>query len=127
LRPATAHLEKAHRTLASGRYLLAGGFPDHAGRDAYMAAFHAALAFIVARTGKEPKTHNGTHTEFARLVREEPGIGHAFVAFLSRSYELKSFADYDDGDPVTAAEAQASLEFAHRFVEVIAGVIVTQP
>jgi uncharacterized protein (UPF0332 family) len=105
--------------------LLAGGFADQAGRDAYMAAFHAALAFIVSRTGKEPKTHNGTHSEFARLVRDEPGISHDFVAFLSQSSGLKSVADYDDSEPVTAAEARASLDVAGQFVEAIAAFIVT--
>jgi len=122
LRDAASHIGKARKSLASGRYLLAGGFAEEAGREAYMAAFHAALAFIILRTGGEPKTHHGAQTEFARLARMEAGMDHAFVAFLSQSYRLKSIADYDDGDPVTAAEAQASLDRAAGMVAVIAAI-----
>ncbi len=99
--------------------MLAGGFTDIAGREACLAAFHAALAFIVARTGKEPKTHHGTHTKFARVAQSEPGIEHAMVAFLSRAYLLKSSADYEDNVPLAPDNAQAALAQAARFVDVV--------
>jgi uncharacterized protein (UPF0332 family) len=123
VRSAAAHLQKARKALVSGAYLLAGGFADEAGRETYMAAFHAALALIVWRTGKEPKTHRDTHTEFAKLARDEAGIDRSLIPFLSRSYNLKSIADYDDGAPVTAAEAQTSLAMAVQFVDAIADII----
>ena len=65
------HVEKARRILASGHHLLRGDFTAQAGRDAYLAAFHAALAFIVARSGKEPKTHGGVRSEFARWAQQD--------------------------------------------------------
>jgi uncharacterized protein (UPF0332 family) len=123
MRSAKTHLDKARRCLASGAYLLAGDFPDQAGRDAYMAAFHAALALIMWRTGKEPKTHNGTHTEFARLVREYAGLDLKLMGFLSRSYDLKSVADYDDGTPVSRDEASSSLATSAEFVDTIVAII----
>jgi uncharacterized protein (UPF0332 family) len=88
-----------------------------------MAGFHAALAIVVARSGKEPKTHNGVHAEFARLARADPNLGQDLVTFLSRAYGLKSFADYDDGNPVTRSEAQASLDLAEQFVDRIAAML----
>ena len=105
MRSAGRHLEIARECLASGRYLLAGGFVHGAGRDAYMTAFHAALALIVSQTGKEPKTHRGTHVEFARIVRTETQIEHALVKFLSQTYVLKTAADYDGNEPLTPDEA----------------------
>ena len=111
--------------------MLAGGFTDEAGRESYMTAFHAALAFIVSRTGREPKTHKGTHIEFARLAQTEPGIEHALTAFLSGAYELKTVADYEFGAALTPAEAQSSLDQATQFLAVIAPLIgmpeATQP
>ena len=88
-----------------------------------MAAFHAALALIVWRTGKEPKTHRGAHTEFAKLAGEQAEIDCDLVSFLSRSYNLKAVADYDDGAPLTTAEAASSLASAAQFVDIIAALI----
>ena len=62
------HIAKAERSLATGEYLFGGGFAEAAGREAYLAALHAALALIVSRTGKEPRTHSGARSEFARLA-----------------------------------------------------------
>ena len=119
MRTVAGHIGKARQSLAAGPYMLAGGFTDAAGREAYMAAFHAALAFIIARTGNEPKTHHGTHVEFARVARTETGIEHAMVALLSRSYVLKNAADYEDNIPLSSEEAQAALDQAVGFVDVV--------
>ena len=66
---AEPHILKARESLAFARYALAGEYTQEAGRSAYMAAYHAAMALIVARTGRSPKTHSGTRSEFARLAR----------------------------------------------------------
>ena len=86
-----------------------------------MTAFHAALALIVSQTGKEPKTHRGTHVEFARIARTENQIEHAFVTFLSQTYVLKTAADYDGDEPLTPDEAEASLDKASNFLSVMSG------
>ena len=117
------HIDKARQLLTVARYLLAGGFPDEAGRDAYLAAFHAAQAFIVQQTGKEPKTHSGTRSEFHRLARDDQRLDEAFATFLSRGYGMKAFADYDDGEPVTADEAHQSIELAARMVDQLAALL----
>ena len=49
---AARRIVKPRENLGFSRYTLAGAYPEAAGRSAYMAAYHAALAFIVARTGK---------------------------------------------------------------------------
>ena len=70
---------------------------DAAGRTAYLAGFHAAQALIFERLGKMLKTHNGVQTEFLRLTRDDAGLDCDVRAFLSRSYNLKSIADYETG------------------------------
>ncbi len=119
MKDAASHVEKARKSLASGHYLLTGGYAEAAGRDAYLVAFHAAQAFIMARTGKQPKTHSGTRSEFARLARDESRISHEYASFLGRAYALQPVADYDDGAPVTLAEATAALAMAPRFLDAV--------
>jgi uncharacterized protein (UPF0332 family) len=53
------HLDKAGRCLIRARTILAAGIGEDAGRNAYLAAFHAAQALIAERTGKDAKPHKG--------------------------------------------------------------------
>src|SRR5947208_12942805 len=57
------------------RTILAAGVGEAAGRNAYLATFHAAQSLIAERTGKDAKTHKGVHAQFARLTRNEPRLG----------------------------------------------------
>ena len=100
-----------------------GGFHEEAGRDAYLAVFHAALAFIGAQTGKEPKTHSGTRSEFARVAREDVRIPPGFGAFLAKTYSLKVIADSEGGETISREEAEATLTTAAQLVEAIASII----
>jgi hypothetical protein len=61
-RPETdAYLDKARRSLQEERVVAAAGFPDAAGRAAYLAAYHIAQGFIFDRTGKAAKIHIDAH------------------------------------------------------------------
>lgn len=114
-----SYLAKARDNIGFARYALAGQYSDEAGRSAYMAAFHAAMAFISARTGKSPKTHSGVRSEFARLALQEVRIGREQVSFLGWSYELKNAADYGQGHTVTLPEAERAIDEALRLIEII--------
>jgi uncharacterized protein (UPF0332 family) len=67
---AESYLDKAREDLLDARKIAGIRLAKVAARSAYYAAFHAAEAFIVGRTGKIAKTHSGVRTEFARLLRE---------------------------------------------------------
>jgi len=67
-----ASLVRAGRDLDEARMIAALSLARAAARSAYYAAFHAAEAFIVDRTGKIAKAHRGVHSEFARLIRIAP-------------------------------------------------------
>jgi len=94
---AKEHFDKARQCLTRARTIPAAGVGEDAGRDAYLAAFHAAQALVAERTGKEAKTHKGVHTQFARLTRNEPRLGRELRQFLARAYDMKSIADYGLG------------------------------
>ena len=103
--------------------MLAGEFAEATGRDAYLAAYHAALAYILVRTGQHPKTHRGTRSEFARLAREDAAIASAHVAFLGFAYDLKELADYDELAFQSLENAKRALIDATTMVNDIATVI----
>ncbi len=119
---ASLHLDKARRVLDGARKVLEAGVAEVAGREANLAAFHAAQALIAARTGRTPKTHRGTHVEFARLTRDEPAIDTELRRFLPQSYDIKSVADYETGPDATVPleEAESAIAIAERFVAAIA-------
>jgi len=62
---AKEHFDKARQRLTRARTILAAGVGEDAGRNAYLAAFHAAQALIAERIGKDAKTHKGVHAQFA--------------------------------------------------------------
>lgn len=87
------YLNRARRILQQARAIAAIELPDVAGRTAYLAAYHAAQAFIFDRTGKVTKSHGGARGEFARLAKEDRRIDRAFTSFLAQAYTLKEVAD----------------------------------
>ncbi len=115
--PAADHFGKAERELAEARAILAIGLAESAGRAAYLAAFHAAQALIVQRTGKIARTHAGVRSEFARPARHEREL----VVFLARAYHLKEVADYavSRDRTISLTEASDAVELATGFVAAV--------
>lgn len=84
MRPEVAeHLDKAKDCLKRARVILAAGIGEDAGRNAYLAAFHAAQAFITARRGRVARTHRGVHVLFHELTANDPALSD-LAAFLLR-------------------------------------------
>ncbi len=117
-------LDKARQCLADA-VLYRPLVPRIAGREAYLAAFHAAEALLYERTGKVAKTHRGLRAQFARIAKDEPRIDQSVSEFLGCAYELKSLADYGTGIEATISlpTAQAAVETATRFVDCIASLL----
>jgi uncharacterized protein (UPF0332 family) len=115
---AKEHLDKARQCLSRARIILAAEIGEDAGRNAYLAAFHAAQALIAERKGKDAKTHKGVHTQFARLTRNEPRLGLELRQFLAQGYDIKSIADCGVGPEtdVPLDRAGAAIDTAEQFV-----------
>lgn len=114
-------LAKATEFLAKADSMLDAGWPDEAGRAAYLAGFHAAQALILERTGDAPRTHAGVHAMFGQVGRTEPGLDRDLLRFPSRAFALKSAADYATSPEaqVTEATARAALAEARRLVAAV--------
>ena len=116
---AADYLEKARNDLADARKIASLPLAKVAARSAYYAAFHAAEAFIIERTGKVAKTHSGVRAEFARLLKEVPGSERALLTFLAQAYKYKEISDYGvgPGAVVTEDEAKDAIGNATRFID----------
>jgi uncharacterized protein (UPF0332 family) len=122
---ASQALATARRHLVDARAVVRLKITYIAGREAYLAAYHAAEAYLHHRTGKIAKTHRGLRTEFARLALSESRIDPEFVRFLADAYEIKSIADYG-AEPeanVSLEQANMAIETAGRLIECIADLI----
>jgi uncharacterized protein (UPF0332 family) len=118
------HLDKARECLRRAKIVLAAGVGEDAGRDAYLAAFHAAQALILARSEKVAKTHRGVHRLLVQLARTEPEL-REFSRFLSQAYNLKDISDYELGPAamVTVDRASHAIELAGHFIDRIAQIL----
>jgi uncharacterized protein (UPF0332 family) len=122
------YLKKARQALEEARAVALIGLCEPAGRAAYLAAYHAAQAYIVAQTGKIAKTHSGVRSEFARLAKDDPRIDRAFPTFLAQAYNLKAIADYAvcDYAGLSAEEAHEAIGGAARFVDLVVDLLQAQ-
>jgi uncharacterized protein (UPF0332 family) len=112
-------IEQANIMLTRADIMLSAGLNEDAAREAYLASFHTAQAYIFERTDKTFKTHRGVQSEFFRLTRHDARTDQDLRRFLAQSYEFKSVADYFSGpSPVTSRETAAeAIATARRFVE----------
>jgi uncharacterized protein (UPF0332 family) len=122
---ATRYLEKARQCLSNARATLNIGLSNDAGRNAYLAAFHTAQAFIFVSTGKVAKTHSGVRSEFSRLAKDEPRLDKGFSSFLARAYTLKEVADYEMGpdSDIPIERSAEAIESAVYFLDCVAGLL----
>jgi len=123
VKPETADcLAKARECLDGAKQIAGLPLPQVAAREAYLAAFHAAEAYIFEQTGRTVKTHRGLRSTFSRLARSEPRIAPEYLTFLARAYELKSIADYSVGPaarPITDDDAARAIETAELLIDTI--------
>jgi uncharacterized protein (UPF0332 family) len=124
---ASGYLRKARQCLGYARVNFGVGLGNDAGRNAYLCAFHSAQAFIFERTGKVAKSHQGVHTEFNRLAKDEPRINLDVRRFLPQAYNLKAVADYEMGpdSEVPLVRAKAAIANAEEFIVCIEQLLET--
>ena len=122
---AASYLEKARQCLSNARANLGINLSNDAGRNAYLAGFHAAQALIFERTGKAAKTHQGVQVEFNRLGKDDPRIDNHLRPFLSQAYILKAVADYETGPDsvIPPKRSAAAIETATQFIDCIVDLI----
>jgi uncharacterized protein (UPF0332 family) len=124
-----AYLDKARGFLDQAETMLRVNLIEAAGRTAYLAAFHAAQAFIFETTGRIYKRHATVQSEFGRLTRNDVRVADELRAFLPQSYQLKAIADYETGpgSHISEQTARAALTTARRFIECVTSLIDIAP
>jgi len=118
-------LATARRHLSDAKAILGLQITGVAAQQAYLAAFHAAEAFIFDRAGHGTKTHSGLRATFSRLAKDEPRISPTFMAFLARAYDLKSQADYATAPDanISREDAASAIDTAEQMIDAIAGLL----
>jgi uncharacterized protein (UPF0332 family) len=109
-------LAQAARSLAMARHDLAGDFFDGAGRNAYMAMFRSALAYVFERTGRAPKTHSGLRATFNQIARNDGSISPDLAPLLGQGYRYKEQADYAFISAIAKVDAEFMIAKADQFL-----------
>jgi len=121
-------LHNAENHLERGHTMLGVHLNDDAARAAYLAAFHAAQAVILVRSGRVVKTHRGVQNEFLRLTKDDPLFTPDQRIFLSQAYNFKAVADYETGPAeISAEQATAALKRGRGFVDAVRRVLTSEP
>jgi uncharacterized protein (UPF0332 family) len=126
MRPESAdYLPRARECLYAAKQINAMPLPQVAAKEAYLAAFHAAHAFVFESTGKAVKSHRGMRTMFARIAKDDSRIDRTLASLLGRAYKFKEVGDYAVGSQgvVTVNEARGVIDIAQRFVDAVAGLL----
>lgn len=111
----------ARRHLSDAKTIAGMEIHHNAASSAYLAAFHAAGAFVERRPGVTIRSHDDLYNAFDRAVRSEPRIDPNFVRFLADAYELKCVADYGlKPESVSAQQAKAAIATAERMIDSMA-------
>lgn len=103
--PTAEELQKAEQLMDYARRCLAADLHEIAAREAYLAAFHAALAYIFERRNAHPKTHSGVHSLFAETAAKYPDLGPETGRFLAKSYDWKQKHDYSLSGSISVADS----------------------
>jgi uncharacterized protein (UPF0332 family) len=122
------YLDKARHCLNEAKTVVGARLPDIAAREVYLAAFHAAEAYIFEHTDKAAKTHRGVRSQFNRLAQREPAIARGFLTFLDEGFEFKTIADYGIGpaiDTISTEDAASAIERAGRLIDINAELLAS--
>lgn len=120
---AADYLDKARSCLADAQQIATLPLPHIAAREAYLAAYNAAEAYVFELTGRPAKTHRGLRVTFSRLAKDGPRIDETYITFLAKAYEYKSIADYSTGTAsraISIEDAASAIATAGRFIDTIA-------
>ena len=122
---AELHLAKAKEKLIDAQILLERGRNEASGCESYLAAYHAALAYLRYQSLAAPKTHSGVQALFHQSAKNDARIAQEFRRFLGYAYNLKAIADYELGPSAAlpAETARQAYDTAARFITCIADII----
>lgn len=114
----TTRLTRARRELAVVRALNDLGYTEQSVSRAYYAVFYAADAALLS-LGQRRSKHGAVVAAFNQFVIKRGGFDAGVGRTLRTLFELRSEADYDIDEPLTADVTEV-LDRAVRFVAAVA-------
>lgn len=109
-------LSMARANLDTARRDLGAQAPRFAVSRAYYAAFHAASAAL-STEGVDPRSHKGTHTQFARVFLRDERLPRWLGSTMAGLFQLRLDADYHVGAVISLTEARDAVADATDFVD----------
>ncbi len=122
---AHAHLDKARQFVALAGTLLKKNYNENAAIDAYLAAYHAARAYILECRGEAPRIEEDVQAQFTNLVIIDPRVdeGCRSIFWSAEGITLGKARDLAEDAEITSAEAKNAVRQAAHFVEHIGSII----
>ena len=112
LRKASHHLERAQDALAGRRF-------DRAFLDAHLAVYHAARAYVAAKTGKPSRTPRRVHAQFACLATLAHDVPPSLQKSVSRSLKALSLHQQGETPDASFAETAGAVGNAQAFITLV--------
>ncbi len=108
-------LQKAHKSLAAAKLLLANGYPEYAISRAYYTMFYIAEAFLEGE-GLSFSKHSAVIATFGREFAKPQRVSPEFHRFLIEAQELRTTSDYGQLNAVTHDQATEQIDRAAQFL-----------
>lgn len=115
-------IEKARRSIAAARRLLADGDFDFAASRAYYAMFYAAEALLLS-AGKTLSKHSAVIGTFGKDFAHAGVVPAQLHRYLIDAFDLRNASDYHIGRSVTREGGEVSIAHAQEFVDEVARVL----
>ncbi len=118
--------DTAHRLLADADVMLEVGLFEAAGRNAYLAACHAARGLLFEDSNEITNRHQRLWGDLTHALHKRGVDDPALTAFLPNAYSLKRVADYETGSSeITMERAKTAVTDAGCFVKRLREIIQT--
>jgi len=108
-------LQKAQKSLAAAKLLLANGYPEYAISRAYYTMFYIAEAFLEGENLSFSK-HSAVIAAFGREFAKPQRISSEFHRFLIEAQALRTTSDYGQLNAVTMDQATEQIDRAEQFL-----------
>lgn len=113
-----ANLERAERSIAAAKELVAGGFHDFAASRAYYAAFYAATAALLTE-GLELSKHGGVIASVHQRLIKTGRLDKEQGKELNWLFELRNVGDYGVTIHVSQQDAERAIQVATDLLRAI--------
>lgn len=119
---ASVRIERAYKTLADAKAIVAAGMWNAAANRLYYACYYMVSALLVNK-GFEASTHSGVIRMFSLNFVKEGFVSDEMGRFYSKLFELRQTGDYADWVYLTEEDVAPLVPKVEEFMDTIKGLI----